>query len=118
MNKLSYKGYIAHIEFDAEDRLFFGRLDGITDIVTFHGESVDELVRAFETAVNEYLAMSKQLGRSPQKAYSGRISLRISPDAHAQAAARAAQEGKSLARWVQEQLLHAVEQPTSVTAAR
>ena len=84
----------------------------------FHGESVDELVSAFETAVDEYLAMSKQLGRSPQKAYSGRISLRISPDAHAQAAARAAQEGKSLARWAQEQLLHAVEQPTSATPAR
>ena len=109
-NTLIYKGYTAHIEFDAQDRLFFGRLDGITDIVTFHGESVEELLRAFEKAVDGYLDMSVQLGRRPQTPYSGRISLRISPNAHAQAAARAAQEGKSLARWAQEQLLRAVEQ--------
>ena len=110
-NVLVYKGYTARIEFDAEDRLFFGRLLGIEDIVTFHAESVEELVHAFEAAVDGYVAMSVQLGREPQTPYSGRITLRIPPQAHAQVAARAAQEGKSLARWAQEQLVRAVEQP-------
>lgn len=107
-NTLVYKGYTASVEFDAEDRVFFGRLIGITDIVTFHGESVEELVGAFEEAVDGYITMSEQLGRDPQRPYSGRITLRIPPNAHAQAAARAAAEGKSLARWAQEQLLRAV----------
>jgi hypothetical protein len=44
---LIYKGYAASIEFDPEDRLFFGRITGIADIVTFHGETVDELFAAF-----------------------------------------------------------------------
>jgi predicted HicB family RNase H-like nuclease len=63
---LTYKGYLARVEFDVDDRLFFGRLSGIADIVTFHGESVDEAVQAFEEAVDGYLAMSEQLGRAPQ----------------------------------------------------
>lgn len=54
-NTLTYRGYIAHIEFDADDRLFFGRLVGIRDIVTFHGRTVDELESAFKEAVDHYL---------------------------------------------------------------
>jgi predicted HicB family RNase H-like nuclease len=42
-NAMTYKGYAARIEFDAQDRIFFGRLAGIRDIITFHGETVDEL---------------------------------------------------------------------------
>ena len=61
---LMYKGYSAQIEFDPEDRLFFGRLTGITDLVTFHGETVDGLIAAFEEAVDGYLEMSEKLGRS------------------------------------------------------
>lgn len=101
---LIYKGYAASIEFDPEDRLFFGRITGIVDIVTFHGETVDELVAAFEEAVDDYLALSEKLGRAPQKPYSGRLMLRISPEIHAQVAARAAAEGKSLNSWTQELL--------------
>ncbi len=40
-NAMTYKRYAARIEFDAQDRIFFGRLAGIRDIVTFHGETVD-----------------------------------------------------------------------------
>jgi len=36
-NAMTYKGYTARIEFDAQDRIFFGRLAGIRDIITFHG---------------------------------------------------------------------------------
>ena len=50
-NAMTYKGYAARIEFDAHDRIFFGRLAGIQDIVTFHGETVDELEAAFKEAV-------------------------------------------------------------------
>jgi predicted HicB family RNase H-like nuclease len=38
-----------------------------------------------------------------------RITVRIPPSAQARAAARAAEEGKSLARWAQEQLVRALE---------
>lgn len=63
MNTLTHKGYAARVEFDAEDRIFHGRIAGIRDIVTFHGESVKELLAAFEAAVDDYLATGEKLGQ-------------------------------------------------------
>ena len=34
MNKMTYKGYTAQMEFDAEDKIIVGRV--IDDIITFH----------------------------------------------------------------------------------
>jgi len=52
---MTYKGYVAHIEYSEEDAAFVGHIAGIRDIVGFHGESVDELRAAFEEAVDDYL---------------------------------------------------------------
>ena len=37
MNAMTYKGYAARVEFDAEDHIFVGHIIGIRDIVSFHG---------------------------------------------------------------------------------
>lgn len=71
MSTMTYKGYSAHIEFDAEDRLFVGHLAGMRDIVGFHGASVAELEAAFHDAVDDYLAACKKLGQAPNKSFSG-----------------------------------------------
>lgn len=115
--QLTYKGYSATVEFDAEDCLFFGRVNGITDIVTFHGESANELVQAFEQAVDGYLAMSKQLGRVPQSPHVRRIVMRVPPDIHARAAALAQVEGKSLDLWAQDLLVQAISRSQPVAPA-
>ncbi len=54
-NVLSYKGYNAKIEFSADDDLIVGRLIGIRDIVSFHGESVDEIKHAFRESVDFHI---------------------------------------------------------------
>ena len=100
MNTMKHKGYIACIDFDADDCIFTGRLLGIEDIVTFHGESVAELETAFHDAVAHYLAVSVQTGRKAQKSYSGRLALRMPPELHAQAAVKAASAGKSINQWL------------------
>jgi predicted HicB family RNase H-like nuclease len=104
MNAMTYQGYAAAIEFDAEDRIFAGRLVGIQDIVTFHGSSVDDLESAFHEAVDHYLETSAKIGRKPQKPYSGNMMLRVSPDLHARAAAAAELAGKSLNQWAADAL--------------
>jgi len=58
-NLLVYKGFSARIEFDARDNIFFGRILGIEDLVTFHGESVSSLREAFQEAVIDYLESCK-----------------------------------------------------------
>ena len=99
-NAMTYKGYTARIEFDAQDRIFFGRLAGISDIITFHGETVDELEGAFKEAVAHYLATCAKLGDEPNKPYSGKLTLRIPPNVHAAIATAAETSGKSINKWV------------------
>ena len=109
-NTLSYKGYTARIEFDPDDNIFFGRVLGVRDIIGFHGETVAELTADFHNAINHYLAVCRQRGEKPQKVYSGKLTLRISPDIHADIAAAAAHTGKSLNKWVADtlkQVIHA-----------
>ena len=99
MSCMTYKGYSARVEFDAEDRLFVGHLAGVRDIVGFHGASVAELEAAFHEAVDDYLAACKKLGQEPNKPFSGRVMLRLPPEVHARASARATVEGVSFNQW-------------------
>ena len=99
MNTMSYNGYSARVEFDAEDRLFVGHVAGIRDIVGFHGKSVAELEAAFHEAVDDYLAACKKLKQSPDKPYSGRVMLRLPPEVHARASAAAQVQGVSFNQW-------------------
>jgi predicted HicB family RNase H-like nuclease len=71
-NPLSYKNYSTSVAFDAKDRIFVGHLTGITDIVSFHGESASELIEAFEAAVDGYITMSEMHGVKPQKPIQGK----------------------------------------------
>ena len=99
MKGMNYNGYFAKIEFDPEDHIFVGRLIGIRDIVSFHGESVVELETAFHEAVENYLAACNELGQEPNKPYSGNLMLRVPSEIHAAVASAAEASGKSINQW-------------------
>lgn len=63
MNVMTYKDFLARIEYSEEDVCLIGHIAGIRDVVGFHGESVAELRAAFEAAVDDYLATCEKLGR-------------------------------------------------------
>lgn len=50
MNTMTYKGYMARIDFDDRDAIFVGRVLGVKAIIGFHGETVTELRADFEAA--------------------------------------------------------------------
>lgn len=108
MNTMSYKNYLARVEYSDEDECFVGHIAGIRDVVGFHGESVSELKDAFEEAVDDYLETCERLGKDPQRPYSGKVMLRLDPSLHARAAMSAKAQGKSLNVWAQEALRKAL----------
>jgi predicted HicB family RNase H-like nuclease len=55
-NTMNYKGYTARVEFDPRDEIFIGRVLGIEDRITFHGETVAKLRTDFHAAIDHYLA--------------------------------------------------------------
>ena len=93
---LIYNGYYASIHFSSEDEVFYGKLLGIDDLVSFEGSSVKELQKAFKEAVDDYLETCKELGKEPNKTYKGSFNVRISTDLHKAAAACAASNNLSL----------------------
>jgi predicted HicB family RNase H-like nuclease len=104
MNLLSYKGYNAAVEFDADDLLLVGRIAGINDVVGFHGRDAEDVVAAFHEAVDDYLETCADLGKVPEKAYSGKLLVRTDPSIHAQAALAATIEGVSLNQFAEKAL--------------
>lgn len=108
MNTMTCKGYTARIEFDERDNIFVGRVLGLRDVVSFHGETVAELRADFEAAIKHYLAVCRKSGVSPEKPVSGRMLLRLPTEVHGAALVAAQAEGKSLNQWVTEVLRGAV----------
>lgn len=106
---LTYKGYSARIEYDDDDGIFFGRVAGIADGVGFHADNVADLRVAFREAVDDYLETCERIGKQPQRAYSGKMMFRVTPETHRKAALAAELEGKSLNQWAEEALLKAAE---------
>ena len=106
-NTMNYKGYSARIEYDDGDGIFTGRIAGIRDGVGFHAETVEGLREAFHEAVEDYIETCAKVGKEPQKAFSGQVMFRISPEVHRKAALAAELSGKSLNQWAEEVLDHA-----------
>ncbi len=104
MKTMRYKDYSARIEYSDEDSCFVGHIANIRDIVGFHGKSVDELKKAFQDAVNDYLETCKKTNQPPQKPYSGRLMLRVPPKTHEAISIAASVNGKSINQWASEKL--------------
>ena len=104
MNHMSYRGYTARMDFDAEDKIIVGRVIDIDDIITFHGASVAEFEAAFNTAVDGYIYACEQLGQTADKPASGRMMLRVNPVVHAAAVKASARSGQNLNKWAEKVL--------------
>ena len=101
------KGYRAAVTYDADAGIFHGEVVGTRDVITFAGTSVAELEREFRFSVDDYLAVCAARGRRPDKPFSGKIPLRVSPEIHRAAALAAKAQGKSLNAWLAETVARA-----------
>jgi predicted HicB family RNase H-like nuclease len=99
---LEYKGYFGTIE--ADDGVFVGRVVGLRDVITFEGATFTEVEQAFRDSVDDYLAFCAERGEPPDRSYSGKIPLRISPEMHRRAAMRAQAAGMSLNQWIAQRI--------------
>ena len=104
---MEYKGYFAKVEFDDEADIFHGEVVNLRDVVTFQGQTVDELHKAFRDSIDDYLAFCAERGEEPEKPYSGKFMVRVEPELHKTIALKARQDGTSLNSWVHDTLAKA-----------
>jgi predicted HicB family RNase H-like nuclease len=100
-NSLEHKGYTATVEFSAADEVFFGRIAGIRDVVTFEADTVVKLKKAFKEAVEDYLDTCKRMGKEPDKEYKGSFNVRVKPAIHRMAVAKSKAMRISLNQFVE-----------------
>lgn len=105
---LTYKGYHAKVEYRPDDGLLYGRVLDLRDTVVFEVESASEVQGAFEGAVDEYIEFCAEIGREPEKPYSGRFNVRLTSDLHRAAAIAAEGEEESLNAFVGKAIEHEV----------
>ena len=97
MDFLEYKGYKGSVEYSKEDNCLFGKVQGLSkDLITYEGQTLDELRQDFEAGIDSYLEGCKADGVEPAKPYSGKLNLRMSSELHSRVAAIVASTGTTI----------------------
>lgn len=81
-NYLEYKGYTGSVEYSSEDDCLYGKVQGIRNLISYEGDSVDELKKSFEYMIDSYLEDCKTENITPEKPYKGSLNIRIGSDTH------------------------------------
>lgn len=94
---MKYKGYTGSVEYSPDDDCLFGQVQGLHGtLISYEGESVEEIKRDFEGAVDDYLVSCAERGIDPAKPYSGKLNLRMSSELHAAIAMAASSAGTTI----------------------
>ena len=101
---MEYKGYLGAVEYDAQAKIFHGDIINTRDVITFQGTTVKEIERSFKESINDYVAWCKEEGVEPEKPYSGRFNVRLSPELHRQIVILAKKKKLSLNSFVEKAL--------------
>lgn len=95
-----YGDYVGTIEFDIENKRLFGKVIGISDKIIYEGTTITELEQDFHESVDEYISFCGEMGKKPEKSFSGKILFRTAPDIHSKIALQAEKNGKSVNSWL------------------
>ena len=104
---MTYKDYTAEVEFDEEAGIFHGEVLNTRDVITFQGTSVKDLERAFKDSVEDYLAFCAGRGEQPDRPFSGKFVLRLSPEVHRRVFIASRRAKMSLNAWVAQAIARA-----------
>lgn len=97
---LVYKDYLGTMRIDLEQGMLFGHVVGMNDKIIFQGATVAALEKDFHESVDEYIEFCEEVGKKPEKSFSGNILFRATPQRHSKIALAAQHCGKSINAWL------------------
>lgn len=68
------------MEPDFESKVWHGKIIGIKDVITYKGNTLQDLEEAFHNSLDDYLAFCEEQEDKPENPYSGKFNLRINPE--------------------------------------
>jgi len=99
---LTYKGFIAEVDYDDNAEVFFGTVINVQTVMSFRGASVAELKASFKDVVDLYLDDCRRDGLDPEKPFSGKITIRLPPVLHRRVAIKAASRKESMNQYLED----------------
>lgn len=81
-NLLTYKGYQGTVEFDMESKVLHGKILFINDLITYEADTITDLENEFKISVDDYLETCNEIGKEPDKPFSGTLNIRIGEERH------------------------------------
>ena len=108
-NMMKYKDFYASVNYEDTTSTFWGKIEGIEDVISFEANTVEKLKKEFEEAVEEYLEECKKLGKNPHKEYKGSFNIRIEPALHEKAVIFSKQFNMSLNQFVEKSIREQIE---------
>lgn len=93
---MTYKEFIGTVHYSAEDKVFFGKVEGVNAVITFEGETVQELEEGFKYMIDEHIKDCEVKGIPVEKSYKGSLNIRLTPELHKKASRSAIFKGVSL----------------------
>jgi predicted HicB family RNase H-like nuclease len=93
---LSYKNYNGTVEYSKDDDCLFGKVVGIKSLLSYEGNSIQELEQDFQNVIDDYISDCEERNVQPEQPYKGTFNVRISPELHRHVAVYAIEHGKTL----------------------
>lgn len=99
---IEYKGFIGSVHFSSRDQVFFGKVEGINDLITFEGESVKEFSNTFNYVIDVHIRDCEIEQIEAAKSYKGSLNVRINSELHRKIAVEAKMRGVSINKIINE----------------
>ena len=69
-NFMEYKEYLGSVNYNDEDDIFYGKIEGIRSLISYEGDDVNSLKKSFHEAVDDYLKFCEQKSLEPESLWS------------------------------------------------
>ncbi|WP_041619215.1 type II toxin-antitoxin system HicB family antitoxin [Stanieria cyanosphaera] len=103
-NLMEYKGYLGSVDYNDEDKIFYGRVEYIRSLISYEGHDVESLRNSFQEAVDDYLELVRNQNIEPEQSFKGSFKIRTGSNLHRRAVIVAKQKGINLNKLVNEAL--------------
>ena len=62
-----YKGYGSTVKYDPKHRIWYGKIDDISDLVDFHTKKFTNIDKVARDAIDNYLDFCTRVGKEPER---------------------------------------------------
>ncbi len=105
---MQYKDYYGSVHFDGDDLIFHGKIEFIRALVSYEATDAKGLKKAFEEAIDDYLATCRSQHIEPELPFKGSLNVRLGPELHRRVAIAAEQHHLSINKFIAETLDYAI----------